>query len=125
MADAFLDALLAEVRSAVQTWLDTGAHGHIDLLRLPMPPERIEALRERLGQGEIAMTLEAEGTSHIRETAFAGVWWIDHHDRAGHLVARLIEIGPVPQIVPADADAMRAALDALDALADCNAREAK
>ncbi|MBT9386266.1 hydrogenase expression/formation protein [Pseudooceanicola sp. CBS1P-1] len=111
--DPFLQALLAELRMLLAQLLESGESGQIDLLRLPMAPAQTEALRALLGQGEIVITLEAEGPSRIEETRLSGVWWVEHHDRAGHLVARLLEVAAVPEIVPAAAPDIGASLGVL------------
>jgi hydrogenase-1 operon protein HyaF len=36
----------------------------------------------------------------------AGVWWVEHRDRQGDLVAELIEVTAVPQILEASTEEM-------------------
>ncbi|WP_102225735.1 hydrogenase expression/formation C-terminal domain-containing protein [Acidimangrovimonas sediminis] len=113
--DPFLNALMGEVRMLLSRLLDDGGPGQIDLMRLPMPPERRQDLQDMLGRGEVEITLDAAGTSLIRETAYAGVWWIEHRDRGGRMVANLIEVAQMPAIVPPTDEEMRASLAALHA----------
>jgi hypothetical protein len=62
-----------------------------------------------LGEGEVQATLQADGASSIRETQVAGVWWIEHRDRHGEIIAELLEVAAVPLILGRAADEIAAA----------------
>jgi len=101
-ADGLVDALLMEVASLLQTLIAHQRPGSIDLLGLPLSPACLATLEARLGEGEIAATLQISGTSVIRETKFPGVWWTRHADETGRTVALLIEVAEVPEILRAN-----------------------
>jgi hydrogenase-1 operon protein HyaF len=100
--DAVIDALLAEVAGLLQRLLARGEEGAIDLLGLPLSPSCVAALEQRLGRGEISVRINACGLSEISETSFPGVWWTQHADETGRVIARLIEVAFVPDILRAD-----------------------
>ena len=97
--------LLSEVLHAIDRLLDTGEPTTIDLAGLPFGPGEREHLEATLGTGEIAAELDALGTSRIRETAYPGVWWLEHRNAHDEIVGRYIEITHVPEILTSqDAD---------------------
>jgi hydrogenase-1 operon protein HyaF len=97
--------LLNEVLHAIDRLLDTGEPTTIDLAGLPFGPGELEQLEATLGEGELAATLDALGTSRIRETACPGVWWLEHRNAHDEIVGRYIEITHVPEILSSqDAD---------------------
>lgn len=100
--DSLVDALLMEVAGLLGRLIDCGEGGSIDLRGLPLSPSCIDGLKQRLGQGEITVTLDAAGCSEISETGFPGVWWTRHVDEAGRVIATLIEVTAVPDIIRAD-----------------------
>jgi hydrogenase-1 operon protein HyaF len=97
--------LLNEVLHAVDRLLTTGEPTMIDLASLPFGPGELEHLEATLGEGELSARLDALGTSRIRETAFPGVWWLEHRNAAGEIVGRFLEITRTPEILSSqDAD---------------------
>ena len=97
--------LLNEVLHAVDRLLDSGEPTTIDLAGLPFGPGELEHLEATLGRGELDATLDALGTSRIRETAFPGVWWLEHRNAADEVVGRFLEISRTPEILSSqDAD---------------------
>ena len=97
--------LLAEILHAVDRLLETGEPTMIDLASLPFGPGELEYLEERLGSGELSAELDALGSSRIRETAFPGVWWLEHRNPHDEIVGRFIEITRTPEILSSqDAD---------------------
>jgi hydrogenase-1 operon protein HyaF len=102
--DALVDALIMEIAGLLRTLIETGEAGSIDLLGLPLSPSCVASLELRLGHGEVTVRLDAAGQSEIRETGFPGVWWTQHSNESGRVVALLIEVGLVPEILKADID---------------------
>jgi len=97
--------LLNEVLHAVDRLLDTGEPTTIDVAGLPFGPGELEHLEATLGNGELSAKLDALGTSRIRETAYPGVWWLEHRNALDEVVGRYIEITHVPEILASqDAD---------------------
>lgn len=106
--------LLHEVLHAVDRLLETGEPTTIDLAGLPFGPGELEHLEASLGTGELSAELDALGTSRIRETAYPGVWWLEHRNAHDEVVGRFIEITRTPEILSsqeADIVAGRARLE--------------
>ena len=97
--------ILNEVLHAIDRLLGTNESTTIDLASLPFGPGELEHLEALLGTGELSAILDALGTSRIRETAFPGVWWIEHRNAHDEVVGRYIEITRTPEILSSqDAD---------------------
>ncbi|RFF28068.1 MULTISPECIES: hydrogenase expression/formation C-terminal domain-containing protein [unclassified Wenzhouxiangella] len=108
-------ALGYEIAARLETLHETGESGAIDIKSIPMAAAEFESFRQMLGQGEVDFTLELDGQTRIRETAFPGVWWIQHKDPEGQVVAEHIEINHVPDLLRAQAEEIGQAADALRA----------
>jgi hydrogenase-1 operon protein HyaF len=102
-------ALLTEIASLLVRLAETQLPAAIDLRSLPMSPQDRSELQAVLGEGEVRATIEAEGISTLRETRMSGVWWIEHRDAQGELVAELLEIAHVPAILASATDEIAAA----------------
>lgn len=102
--------ILHEIHHALQRFVTDGDTWCIDLHALPFGPGDEEALLQRLGRGEISLTMDSLGKSTIWETAFSGVWIVDHHNAEGERIALQVEIGQIPQIV------LSQQLDIIDAI---------
>lgn len=97
--------LLNEVMHALDKLLETNVPTTIDLASLPFGPGELEHLEATLGAGELSAKLDALGTSRIRETAFPGVWWLEHRNAHDEVVGRYLEITRTPEILSSqDAD---------------------
>jgi hydrogenase-1 operon protein HyaF len=92
-------AILSELITLLEQLTDSQESGAIDLRSLPMSVDDLAELRRALGEGEVRATLDAEGKSAIRETKVPGVWWVEHRDRHGELMAELIEVTRMPRIL--------------------------
>ena len=106
--------ILNEVMHAIDRLLETDEPTTIDLAGLPFGPGELEHLEATLGTGELAAKLDALGTSRIRETAYPGVWWLEHRNAFDEVVGRYLEITRTPQILSsqeADIIAGRARLE--------------
>lgn len=93
--------LLRELSELLRKLLATGESSAIDLSALPLTPADLDWLREKLGEGEIAVTLQANGESTLNETACPGVWWVTHHNEQDAVTAEFIEVTFVPELVKA------------------------
>ena len=106
--------IINEVLHAVDRLLETDEPTTIDLASLPFGPGELEYLEATLGTGELSAKLDALGTSRIRETAFPGVWWLEHRNAHDEIVGRYLEITRTPEILSsqeADIIAGRARLE--------------
>jgi hydrogenase-1 operon protein HyaF len=106
--------LLHEIRHALETLINTGESSTIDLLSLPMSPGDLELLETELGTGEVDAQLNALGPSRIRETAYPGVWLVEHHNAEDQPVAKFIEVTRLPDILRTDDRELPGSLAALD-----------
>jgi hypothetical protein len=108
-------AILTELVGLLEQLADSAKSATIDLRSLPMSPrDRIE-LQRVLGEGEVKATVDAEGLSSIRETRISGLWWVEHRDRQGELIAESIEVTRVPEILASVSDEIAAGARALRA----------
>ncbi len=97
--------ILNEVMHAVDRLLADDEPTTIDLAGLPFGPGELEHLEAMLGTGELSARLDALGTSRIRETAYPGVWWLEHRNAFDEVVGRYLEITRTPEILSSqDAD---------------------
>lgn len=93
--------LMLEIAERVRGLLETGESSAIDLSALPLTPADKAWLRERLGTGQVHVTLDAEGVSTLDECACPGVWWVTHRDARERVLAEFIEVALVPDLVRA------------------------
>jgi hypothetical protein len=108
-------AILTEIATLLERVAATGEAAAIDLRSLPMNAADRSRLLEALGPGEVEITLRADGDSSIRETGVQGVWWTEHRDRNGALIACYIEIARVPEILPVPDEELRRGAERLRA----------
>jgi len=93
--------LLREISELLRRLLESGETAAIDLSALPLTPVDLDWLHDKLGEGEIAVTLQASGESTLNETACPGVWWVTHHNEQGAVTSQFIEVSFVPELVKA------------------------
>jgi hydrogenase-1 operon protein HyaF len=80
---------------------DPSSEDCIDLGGLPMSDADRAALREFLGGGEVDADCVVAGRCHVRETGFAGVWWVAHlSDGAAPLLEQIV-IARIPALLMA------------------------
>jgi len=106
--------LLRELAEQVKRLLATGESSAIDLSALPLTPADLDWLRGKLGSGEIAITLQANGESTLNETACPGVWWVTHHNEQGVVASQFIEVAFVPELVKAHPQDVAIGLEKLE-----------
>ena len=96
-----VQAVLSELVGMLEALAGGGRCATIDLRSLPMSPQDRIELQSALGNGELQATLTADGVSTLRETALSGVWWVEHRDDEGKVIAELIEVTTIPAILEA------------------------
>ena len=109
-------ALLREIAEMLRRLIDAGESSAIDLQALPLTPADLDWLREQLGDGEIAVTLNADGESSFDETACPGLWWITHRNPSGTVVSKFLEVAFVPEVVKAHREDVATGLEHLELL---------
>lgn len=106
--------ILHEVLHALQKLVGEGESTTIDLRAIPFGPGDEAELLTQLGTGEINVEMHSLGRSLIRETAYSGVWLVDHRNADDQRIALQIEITPVPTILSAQTEDMHDAIARLD-----------
>jgi len=107
-------SIVAEIRHALERFLGRGETTSIDLRALPFGPGDRDQLLQYLGRGEVSAELRALGTTQVWETAFPGVWVVDHAGPEGRQVALHIEVGPFPSLLCSQREDVQEALERLD-----------
>lgn len=102
-----------EILSYLEKLQSSGEVAAIDMKSLPMAPEEYQGLMDMLGQGELDLTIEINGPTRLRETAYAGVWWVQHKDMHDQIMSEYIEINHVPEFLRAQDDQVTAAIKEL------------
>ena len=108
-----LAAILSELVTLLERLADAETPAAIDLRSLPMSPQDRVELRHVIGEGEVRATVDAQGLSTLCETRIAGVWWIEHRDPNGELVAELLEVTRLPAFLASAPDDIAAGAQAL------------
>lgn len=99
-----VQAMAHEILALLEQLQQNGKTGAIDLKSLPMAPDEFHGIKKMLGQGELDLTIDLDGLTRIRETALAGVWWIQHKSEDGRVLAEYIEIARFPDFLSAQPD---------------------
>jgi HupH hydrogenase expression protein, C-terminal conserved region len=100
-------AILNEIAALLEQAAAGGEPGHIELGGPRLSAMDRARLLQALGPGDVLIRLLGQGESTIRETAVQGVWWNEHRDRGGKLIAEFLEVASVPAILPVDAEQLR------------------
>lgn len=108
-----ITAILAELITLLERLAESQQSAAIDLRSLPMSPQDHAELKRALGEGEVEATVNAQGRSSARETRIGGVWWVEHRNQAGELIAELLEVTRVPAILASASDEIAAGARAL------------
>lgn len=118
-------AVLGEIVGMLEELARGGSSATIDVRSLPMSQGDRLQLKSALGEGEVKATLDAGGISNISETGVSGVWWIEHRNLNGDVVAELLEVARVPQILEGSLDDVaRSARELLERIAAIPAKSA-
>ncbi len=107
VAGAGVAVILSEIAVLLERVAAGGEAGHIELCASSLSPQDRAGLLRALGPGEVQISLQADGESTIRETGVQGVWWNEHRDRHGRLIAAFLEVACVPAILPVDTEQLR------------------
>jgi len=110
---AMVRAVLRELMAKLTSLAADDRPDHIDLRRLPLPQGALDELRTWLGSGEVEATVTALGTTTIRETGIAGVWWVRHAKTVGEVFSEHLEISRSPDLLSAHPDDVTQAADTL------------
>lgn len=106
-------AVLSEVDTLLDSLLRTGEGGMVDVRGLPLSVADRRWLLEQLGKGEVEIHMDLGGRSCILETAYPGVWWIEHRDERDNPVSEFIQVAYVPELISAHPDDVESGLEYL------------
>jgi len=107
--------LLHEIRHALERLVSTDEPTTIDLSSIPFSQYDRDRLFKALGEGEVHARVDSFGASSVRETAFPGVWLVQHANPRDEELSLYIEISRLPAILTtpvADVEDSAAALAA-------------
>lgn len=107
--------LLHQIRHALGQFSNTGETCVIDLRSIPFGPGDEQRLFAFLGEGEVTATLQALGPTHVRETAYPGVWVVEHRNPAGERIGLQIEVTEMPALLKTQPGDVAEGLSRLDA----------
>ncbi len=103
-------AILSEIESMLENLLANNEGGVIDLKTIPITHTEYQQLQYTLGQGEIKVMLDTLGSSIVRETSIAGVWWTTHYNEEDSVIAEIIEVTLIPAILMSDQEEVKCSL---------------
>jgi len=109
-----LSAVLHEILAMLENLIAYGERGQIDIRSLPMAPGEHESLKTALGEGEVEVSLDVDGPTHCRETAYPGVWWVEHRNPSGATTAEFIEVATMPEILIPQEEDLRQGIERLE-----------
>lgn len=113
MENGIVLALLCDIEALLETLASSGQPGVIDLRRQPLGPEEYEKLKEVLGRGEVAATVNTLGAVHVWETEVPGVWWLSYRNDRDETLTEAIEVTDFPEILRTDPADIRVAAERL------------
>ncbi len=108
-----VSAILAELARLLDELAAKETPAAIDLRSLPLSAHDRTELERSLGRGEVEASINAKGVSTLRETRISGIWWVEHRDAHGELIAELLEVARVPEILASASDEIAVAARAL------------
>ena len=112
---AMVSKILNQLKELLVRFLESGESGVVDMRLLPrMNAATYKHIKDILSTGEVTALIEAEVNVEIRETQYAGVWWLTHHNEQGGIVTELIEVSRIPGILASHVSDMHAGLKRLE-----------
>lgn len=97
---AIAESVLHEIHALLRRLLAEGEGGAIDLRAWPDLNQASFGLLEKcLSVGEVSAVITGIGRTDIRETAYAGVWWLVYRNENGDIVTETIQVTEVPDIL--------------------------
>lgn len=100
-------AILAEIADRSQRYQFGEPNHIISLTLLPMLPEDLELLVERLGTGPIKIISRGYGSCRVQATAIHNVWSVQFFNAMDAILLDTIEIGDVPTAAQAAVEDFR------------------
>jgi hydrogenase-1 operon protein HyaF len=88
--------LIAEIRERMMAHRPGDPSHTISFTLLPMSPEDMDHLQERLGHGPVKLVSRGYGSCRIQATAARNVWSVQFFNAMGTVILDTLEIGDVP-----------------------------
>jgi hydrogenase-1 operon protein HyaF len=107
--------LLRELVLLLERLIKENEPSHIDLRAMELGLEDRALLHQTLGEGEITAEVENFGHIVVRESGYAGIWWVTHTDEAGQVISEFLEVGYCPEVLIAEAETVTDGYNALKA----------
>lgn len=102
---AIAQSILHEIHELLGRLLVSGEGGTIDLRSLPALNQASLGLLEKwLPTGEITAVVTGVGRTEVRETAYAGVWWLVYRNAKEDIITESIQVTEVPDLLKSQAD---------------------
>jgi hydrogenase-1 operon protein HyaF len=99
-----VEPILNEVKHALEQLINNEKTTVIDLRSIPLAPGEEDKIITILGQGEVDVTLQTLGLTHIVETNYSAVWLVTHFNTDDDIIGRYIEITKMPEILYAQSE---------------------
>ena len=97
---AIAKSILFEIHAHLQNLLTDGDGGIIDLRSLPaLNQASLGMLEKWLSVGEVSAVVSGVGKTEVRETTYAGVWWLVYRSQKGDIVTESIQIAEIPDVL--------------------------
>jgi len=107
-------ALLTEIDEKLsENTVDAAPHV-INLTLLPLSPEDLMLLGERLGVGPVTMLSRGYGNCRIGSTACQSTWWIKYYNSEDVLIMNTIEMVDIPAVALAAKEDLEDSAERLD-----------
>jgi len=97
-------ALLAEIDEKMRQLRPDREPHVLNLTLLPLSPQDLMLLGERLGVGPVTILSRGYGNCRIGSTGCQSVWWIKYYNSEDTLIMNTIEIVKVPEVALAAAE---------------------
>jgi hydrogenase-1 operon protein HyaF len=97
-------ALLVELNDKVSNHQGGELPHVINLSLLPLSPEDLLLIGQRLGVGPVTILSRGYGNCRIGSTACNGVWWIKYYNSEDVLILNTIEVVDIPGVAIAAAE---------------------
>ncbi len=91
-------ALLVELDEKARAHRSGDAAHVINLSLLPLSPEDVQLLGERLGVGPVTILSRGYGNCRIGSSACQSVWWIKYFNSEDALILNTIEVVEIPEV---------------------------
>ena len=94
-------AILSELDEQLRTWRVGQAAHVINLTLLPLSPEDVAYLGQRLGVGDVTVLSRGYGNCRVTSTTVPHCWQVVYYNSQDHIILNTIEVTRIPDVVNA------------------------